>query len=146
MFLPLDKDYPVMLASQVKLPPTQQPNQKNPSANHPNNPPQQNLARFPKPGQRPRRTPTGIPDHLQVRKRRHRARKLQPPETKLHGHRRAQHVDVTLSNPSEVIIQGKAIKSFNTEQLLVYLATHGAKHQWERMEWLVDIARVIGPK
>jgi hypothetical protein len=55
------------------------------------------------------------------------------------------HIDDAdfFANSSEVTIQGKPIKSFNTEQLLVYLATHGAKHQWERMEWLVDIARVI---
>ena len=43
MFLPLDKDYPVMLASQVKLPPTQQPNQKTPVPTTPTIPPIQKL-------------------------------------------------------------------------------------------------------
>ena len=39
-----------------------------------------------------------------------------------------------------VMIQGKGLNTLQLEELIIYLCIHGAKHQWERLEWLVDIA------
>jgi len=35
------------------------------------------------------------------------------------------------------------LQSFQKEVLILYLSIHGAKHNWERIEWLVDIVRFI---
>lgn len=40
-------------------------------------------------------------------------------------------------------IQNHQIKTLSPELLLPYLCAHGSKHQWERIEWLVDIDRLI---
>jgi len=47
------------------------------------------------------------------------------------------------SNPSIVKIQGKEIKTLQSDLLLVYLCAHGSKHMWERIEWIVDVDRLI---
>lgn len=41
---------------------------------------------------------------------------------------------------SKVTIQGINLNTLQLEELIIYLCIHGAKHQWERLEWLVDIA------
>lgn len=48
------------------------------------------------------------------------------------------------SNPTIVKIQGKKIETLQSELLLVYLCSHGSKHMWERIQWIVDIDRLIG--
>ena len=40
-------------------------------------------------------------------------------------------------------INDKSIPTLSTEMLLVYLCLHGAKHAWERIEWIYDIDRLI---
>jgi hypothetical protein len=40
-------------------------------------------------------------------------------------------------------IGGQKIRSFSVEDLLVMLSVHGAKHFWERLSWIVDIAQLI---
>ncbi len=50
-----------------------------------------------------------------------------------------EHIDF-FENASMYAIQGKQIQTLGLEKLLLYLCIHGAKHQWERLEWLVDIA------
>ena len=35
------------------------------------------------------------------------------------------------------------LKTFDTTNLLVYLCMHGSKHYWERIEWIVDIDRLV---
>jgi hypothetical protein len=47
------------------------------------------------------------------------------------------------SNPTIIKIQGKEIKTLQSDLLLVYLCAHGSKHMWERIEWIVDIDRLI---
>ena len=42
-----------------------------------------------------------------------------------------------------VTINEQEIRVLNDEQLLLYLALHGSKHYWERIEWIVDIDRLI---
>lgn len=43
-----------------------------------------------------------------------------------------------------VSIAGKTISTFSTENLLLFLCAHGAKHLWWGcLEWLCDVARVI---
>ena len=46
-------------------------------------------------------------------------------------------------NLSEVQISNYKFKSFKKELLVLYLAIHGAKHNWERIEWLLDIVKII---
>ncbi len=42
-----------------------------------------------------------------------------------------------------VTINGKAVRTLQNELLLVYLCLHGAKHAFERIEWICDIDRLI---
>ena len=39
-------------------------------------------------------------------------------------------------------IGGKSLRTFSVEDLLVMLCVHGAKHFWERLAWIVDIAQL----
>jgi hypothetical protein len=43
----------------------------------------------------------------------------------------------------EVYPGGQKLKTFSPEDYLVYLCVHGAKHLWERLGWLTDIATLI---
>jgi len=36
-----------------------------------------------------------------------------------------------------------SIKIFKNELTLLYLSIHGTKHNWERVEWLVDIVKLV---
>jgi len=40
-------------------------------------------------------------------------------------------------------IGGQKLRTFSVEDLLVMLCVHGAKHFWERLSWIVDIANLI---
>ncbi len=35
------------------------------------------------------------------------------------------------------------LKIFKNELTLLYLSIHGTKHNWERVEWLVDIVKLV---
>jgi hypothetical protein len=50
------------------------------------------------------------------------------------------------SNFSFIEINGYPCRSLATEELLMYLAVHGAKHQWERLGWLLDVAVILQNK
>ncbi|HLJ15270.1 MAG TPA: nucleotidyltransferase family protein [Bryobacteraceae bacterium] len=43
----------------------------------------------------------------------------------------------------ELEIGGQKIRTFSIEDLLVMLCVHGAKHFWERLSWIVDIAQLV---
>jgi hypothetical protein len=40
-------------------------------------------------------------------------------------------------------IGGRKLRTFSVEDLLVMLSVHGAKHFWERLAWVVDIAQLV---
>ena len=40
-------------------------------------------------------------------------------------------------------IQSEELHTFSSWHLLYYLLIHGSKHRWERIEWIVDIDRMI---
>lgn len=42
---------------------------------------------------------------------------------------------------NNTIIQNHKLNSFKNELLILYLSIHGAKHNWERIEWLLDIKK-----
>jgi len=43
---------------------------------------------------------------------------------------------------TEVEISGQRIRTFSIEDTLVLLCVHGAKHFWERIAWVLDIAKL----
>ncbi len=47
------------------------------------------------------------------------------------------------SNPTIIKIQDKELETLQSELLLVYLCSHGSKHMWERIQWIVDVDRLI---
>ena len=51
--------------------------------------------------------------------------------------------DFISSNNLEVNINSKKIKTLNYDYLLIYLCVHGSKHLWERIEWIVDIDKLL---
>jgi len=56
---------------------------------------------------------------------------------------RPLHLDELNSRAIPLEIGGKDIRSFCVEDLLVMLCVHGAKHLWERLSWIVDIAQLV---
>ena len=45
--------------------------------------------------------------------------------------------------PQDIKINQTDIPTLDTKILLLYLSNHGASHMWERLEWIVDIDRLI---
>lgn len=43
----------------------------------------------------------------------------------------------------EISLGGTRIKTFSAEDTLLILCIHGAKHQWERLSWVCDVAQVL---
>lgn len=64
---------------------------------------------------------------------------------KLFREKIAKHLDIDIfnSNKYEVEINNINIKTLSLEVLLVYLCLHGSKHAWERIEWILDIDKLI---
>jgi len=44
----------------------------------------------------------------------------------------------------EVEIGGRTVRTFSVEDTMVMLCVHGAKHFWERLAWIQDIANLVG--
>lgn len=42
-----------------------------------------------------------------------------------------------------VTVQGEALRTLAPEELLLVLCLHGAKHRWESLGWLVDVAELL---
>ena len=43
----------------------------------------------------------------------------------------------------QVSVAGTAVSTLSTENLLLFLCTHGTKHLWERLGWLCDVAKLV---
>ncbi len=52
-------------------------------------------------------------------------------------------LDDIWKNKQEIDINGKKIKTFGTEDLLLYLCIHGSIHLYERIEWVKDIDLLV---
>jgi hypothetical protein len=69
--------------------------------------------------------------------------------TELHWRLFEKNLNITLLSCASkhkcqgVTINGKRIQTLQNELLLVYLCLHGAKHAFERIEWICDIDRLI---
>jgi hypothetical protein len=57
---------------------------------------------------------------------------------------RAFAVDIPLGRLRRIraAVGGGAVPAFAPEDLLVLLCVHGAKHRWERLGWIVDVAEL----
>ncbi len=64
---------------------------------------------------------------------------------KLFREKIAKQIDIYNHNFSnaEVTINTKSIKTLSLEIMIVYLCLHGSKHLWERIEWILDIDKLI---
>ncbi|MDP9171911.1 MAG: nucleotidyltransferase family protein [Acidobacteriota bacterium] len=40
-------------------------------------------------------------------------------------------------------LQSHAVRALSVEDLCLYLCMHGAKHRWERLEWICSLARLV---
>jgi len=52
-------------------------------------------------------------------------------------------VDEVMSRLQTISFAGDEIKTFSTEDLILYQAMHGAKHLWRRLEWIASLAEVV---
>ncbi len=59
--------------------------------------------------------------------------------------RQVKKSKITLFDPSNprVQIHGQEIQTLGEDENLIYLLLHGSKHMWERLEWIVDIDRLL---
>ena len=48
-----------------------------------------------------------------------------------------------MSRLQQVSFAGTAVETFGAEDLVLYLAMHGAKHLWRRLEWIASLAESI---
>lgn len=64
---------------------------------------------------------------------------------KLFREKIGQHLsfDQISENKQSIKINGKSLSTLSSEMLLAYLCLHGAKHAWERLEWICDIDRLV---
>jgi len=51
--------------------------------------------------------------------------------------------DEVMSRLQSVSFAGTTVQTFNAEDLLLYLAMHGAKHLWRRLEWISSLAESV---
>ena len=51
--------------------------------------------------------------------------------------------DEVMSRLQTVSFAGAEIKTFSTEDLILYQAMHGAKHLWRRLEWVASLAELV---
>ena len=51
--------------------------------------------------------------------------------------------DEVMSRLQSVSLAGTAVQTFSTEDLVLYLSMHGAKHLWRRLEWIVGLAESL---
>ena len=42
-----------------------------------------------------------------------------------------------------VLVGGRSVRTFSVEDLLILLSVHGAKHFWNRLSWICDIAELV---
>jgi hypothetical protein len=62
----------------------------------------------------------------------------------LHGYLRGRvGIDAVWSHTAESTLGGEPALALPPEELLLVLSIHGQKHEWERLKWLGDIARLI---
>ena len=43
----------------------------------------------------------------------------------------------------DVFVEGTAVRTFCPEDLLLILCEHACKHCWERLSWIIDVARLV---
>lgn len=48
-----------------------------------------------------------------------------------------------MSRLQRVAVAGHEIETFSTEDLILYLSMHGAKHLWRALEWITSLAELI---
>jgi len=56
---------------------------------------------------------------------------------------RQSDTNVLIHTHAECLIYNTAIKTLEKDVLLLYLLLHGSKHLWERLEWVIDIDRLV---
>jgi precorrin-6B methylase 2 len=67
----------------------------------------------------------------------------------LHTERTLRYFHVALDFPKmaprlmEVKLTGRTVRTFSVEDTLVMLCVHGAKHFWDRLGWILDIAGMV---
>jgi hypothetical protein len=58
-------------------------------------------------------------------------------------HPRQVPIESLFARSSDVTIDGRAVPALSIEDELVLICIHGAKHFWERLMWIVDVAALI---
>ena len=53
------------------------------------------------------------------------------------------HADEVMSRLQTVSLAGTPVETFGAEDLVLYLAMHGAKHLWRRLEWIASLAESV---
>ncbi len=51
--------------------------------------------------------------------------------------------DTLWSRLESVRLGGRIVRTMSREDLVLYLAAHGAKHAWERLQWVLDFAQLL---
>ena len=51
--------------------------------------------------------------------------------------------DALWSRRQSVLLQEQSVSTLGNEDLLLYLAVHGAKHDWPYLEWVADLAQLV---
>src|SRR5467141_3251428 len=61
-------------------------------------------------------------------------------------HPRPLHIERLFERRASVSIDGRDVPALSPEDELVLISVHGAKHFWERLMWIADVAALISAK
>jgi len=52
-------------------------------------------------------------------------------------------LDKLINQPESIVLNGKNMKTFSYDDLLILLSIHGSKHNWSTLIWIIDIAKLL---
>ena len=61
-------------------------------------------------------------------------------------HPRPLHIENLFQRRAFVTIDGRNVPALSLEDELILICVHGAKHFWERLMWIADVAALISPR
>lgn len=63
---------------------------------------------------------------------------------RLHAHKQVLGEPDVATETRDVMVEGKRLPTLRGDDLMLYLAVHGARHSWARIKWLADYNALLG--
>jgi hypothetical protein len=63
---------------------------------------------------------------------------------RLHAYKQALGEPDVATDVREIMVEGNKLPTLRADDMMLYLAAHGARHSWARIKWLADFNALIG--